>query len=294
MKENTENENENEKNPLKKEEDENIEFFLKEKKDIQNNIKKEENKDEVNHSNNLYEKQDEHLRKLFYQQRHLFEHKKDRKDPLINIYSKHLKEEYINEVNYIWRNSILTIILSTLIIVQNYLILKNFKLYTEIIICFFTGFFAIFLASLLMIELFRNALRDQLRYKLFKMFSIFLSITLLFLFVFQIKNMIVIYQKIKHRSHKRDKEIKNIGLLSLLMNLFGKNDINNIILILGYISVVGIILLIKFQIWLGYNFIKFLCGELEVFQKQILEDKKEDKENLNNINKDKELHQKQD
>ena len=265
MKENTENE----KNPLKKDENENIEFFLKEKKDSQKNIKKEENnKEQVNPSNNLYDGQEEHLRKLFYQQRHLFEHKKDKKDPLINIYSKHLKEEYINEVNYIWINSILTIILSTLIIVQNYLILKNFKLYTEIIICFFTGFFAIFLASLLLIELYRNALRDQIRYKLFKMFSIFLSITLLFLFVYQIKNMLVIYQKIKHRSHKRDKETKHI-------------DINNIILILGYISVVGIILLIKFQFWLGYNFIKFLCGELEVFQKQILEDKKENKEIIN-------------
>ena len=280
MKENTENENE--KNPLKKEENENIEFFLKEKKDIQKHIKKEENnKEQVNQSNNLYDGQEEHLRKLFYQQRHLFEHKKDKKDPLINIYSKHLKEEYINEVNYIWINSILTIILSTLIIIQNYLILKNFKLYTEIIICFFSGFFAIFLASLLLIELYRNALRDQIRYKLFKMFSIFLSITLFFLFVYQIKNMLVIYQKIKHRSQKRDKETKHI-------------DINNIILILGYISVVGIILLIKFQIWLGYNFVKFLFGELEVFQKQILEDKKENKEILNNINKDKKIHQKQD
>jgi hypothetical protein len=180
---------ENEKEPLKNDEKENnnIEFFLKEKKDIQKKI---------NYRKNLYEAQDEQYRKLFYAQRHLYEHKKDKKDPLINIYSEHLKEEYINEVNYIWRNSILTIILSILVIIQNYLIIKNYKLYSEIIICFFTSFFAIFIASLLMIELYRSALRDQIRYKLFKILSLFLSITLLFLFIFQIKNIFIIYIKL--------------------------------------------------------------------------------------------------
>ena len=272
MKENTENE----KNPLKKEENENIEFFLKEKKDSQKNIKKEENnKEQVNQSNNLYDGQEEHLRKLFYQQRHLFEHKKDKKDPLINIYSEHLKEEYINEVNYIWRNLILTMILSTLVIIQNYLIIKNYKLYSEIIICFFTSFFAIFIASLLMIELYRSALRDQIRYKLFKILSLLLFITLFFLFIFQIKNILVIYNKIKLRKGKIGKESIND---SLLANLLDKNKTNNIILILGYITTFGIILSIKFLIWLGYDFIRILFGGLEVFQKQILEDKKENKE----------------
>ena len=272
MKENTENE----KNPLKKEENENIEFFLKEKKDSQKNIKKEENnKEQVNQSNNLYDGQEEHLRKLFYQQRHLFEHKKDKKDPLINIYSEHLKKEYTNEVNYIWRNLILTMILSTLVIIQNYLIIKNYKLYSEIIICFFTSFFAIFIASLLMIELYRSALRDQIRYKLFKILSLLLFITLFFLFIFQIKNILVIYNKIKLRKGKIGKESIND---SLLANLLDKNKTNNIILILGYITTFGIILLIKFLIWLGYDFIRILFGGLEVFQKQILEDKKENKE----------------
>ena len=278
MKEN----NENEKEPLKKEEKENnnIEFFLKEKKDIQN---------KKNYSRNLYETQDENYRKLFNQQRHLFEHKKDKKDPLINIYSEHLKKEYINEVNYIWRNSILTMILSILVVIQNYLIIKNFKSYNEIVICFFTSFFAIFIASLLMIELYRNALRDQIRYKLFKILSLFLSITLLFLFIFQIKNIFIIYNKIKHRSSKFNKESKNN---SLLENLLDKDNTNNIILILGYISIIGIVLLIKFQFWLGCNFVGMLFGQLEVFQKQILEDKKKNKEIPNNNNK--EVHKKQD
>ena len=257
---------ENEKEPIKKEEKEDIEFFLKEKKDIQKNIK---------YSKNLYAGQDEQYRKLFNEQRHLYEHKKDKKDPLINIYSEHLKEEYINEVNYIWRNLILTMILSTLVIIQNYLIIKNYKLYSEIIICFFTSFFAIFIASLLMIELYRSALRDQIRYKLFKILSLLLFITLFFLFIFQIKNVLVIYNKIKHRRGKIGKESIN-G--SLLTNLFDKNKTNNIILILGYITTFGIILSIKFLIWLGYDFIRILFGGLEVFQKQILEDKKENKE----------------
>ena len=168
--------NENENDPLKKEQKENnnIEFFLKEKKEIKKNMKTKEENDNIKIPKNMYEKQeDEHLKKLFYQQRHLYEHKKDKKDPLINIYSPHLQEEYINEMNYIWRNSIISILISILIISQNYLIHKNYKLYTEIVFCFFLSFFSIFLSSLLMIELYRNALRDQLRYKLFRLFSSF-------------------------------------------------------------------------------------------------------------------------
>ena len=260
--------NENEKEPLKNDEKENnnIEFFLKEKKGIQKKI---------NYRKNLYEAQDEQYRKLFYAQRHLYEHKKDKKDPLINIYSEHLKEEYINEVNYIWRNSILTIIISILVIIQNYLIIKNYKEYTEIIICFFTSFFSIFIASLLLIELYRNALRDQIRYKLFKILSLLLSITLLFLFIFEIKNILVISNKIQQRNEKLNKGQIN---KSLLFGLFSKNETNNAIIILGYLSIIGIIFLIKFQIWLGYDFIRILFGGLEVFQKQILEDKKDSKE----------------
>lgn len=288
--------NEIENEPLKNEEkeDNNIEFFLKEKKDIKKNIKTKEESTNINNPKNMYEKQEnEHLKKLFNQQRHLYEHKKDKKDPLINIYSPRLKEEYINEVNYIWRNSIITIIISILIISQNYIILKNYKLYTEIVFCFFLGFFAISLSSLLMIELYRNALRDQLRYKLFRLFSLLLFLTLAFLIAFHICNTYTIYVKIKHRNEKHYKERKNNGLL---MNLIDINNINNIILIIGYVIIVGIILLIKFVFWLGYNNIKKLFGDLEIFQKQILEDQKEDKANADkNIKENikKETHQKQ-
>ena len=63
-----------------------------------------------------------------------------------------------------------------------------------------------------------------------------------------------------------------------MFGLFSKNKTNNAIIILGYLSFIGIIFLIKFQIWLGYDFIRILFGGLEVFQKQILEDKKDNKE----------------
>ena len=76
----------------------------------------------------------------------------------------------------------------------------------------------------------------------------------------------------------------------------------NIILALSCLHLCGILLLIKFQMWLGFNSIRVLLGyELEVIQKQILEDKKEKKEDLNtnNINNEKKEndgngHQKQD
>ena len=80
------------------------------------------------------------------------------------------------------------------------------------------------------------------------------------------------------------------------MNLFDINNINNIIIILGYVIIIGIILLSKFVFWLGFTNIKKLFGDLEVFQKQILEDQKENKVNGNkNIkeNTNKEVHQKQ-
>ena len=288
--------NESENDPLKKEQKENnnLEFFLKEKKEIKKNMKTKEENDNIKIPKNMYEKQeDEHLKKLFYQQRHLYEHKKDKKDPLINIYSPHLQEEYINEVNYIWRNSIISIIISILIISQNYLIHKNYKLYTEIVFCFFLSFFSIFLSSLLMIELYRNALRDQLRYKLFRLFSSLLFLTLICLIAFQISNSYTIYEKIKQRNEKSNKNRRNNDLL---MNLFDINNINNIIIILGYVIIFGIILLSKFVFWLGFTNIKKLFGDLEVFQKQILEDQKENKVNGNkNIkeNTNKEVHQKQ-
>ena len=62
-------------------------------------------KERLKHSKNLYDTPDENKRIMFNQQRHLYEHKKDKKDPLINIYSKPLQEEYMNEVNYILKNS---------------------------------------------------------------------------------------------------------------------------------------------------------------------------------------------
>ena len=55
--------NENENDPLKKEQKENnnIEFFLKEKKDIKKNVKTKEENDNIKIPKNMYEKQeDEH------------------------------------------------------------------------------------------------------------------------------------------------------------------------------------------------------------------------------------------
>ena len=82
-------------------------------------------KERLKHSKNLYDTPDENKRIMFNQQRHLYEHKKDKKDPLINIYSKPLQEEYMNEVNYILKNSIISTLLSILILIQAYLILKH-------------------------------------------------------------------------------------------------------------------------------------------------------------------------
>ena len=243
-------------------------------------------KERLKHSKNLYDTQDENKRILFDQQRHLYEHKKDKQDPLINIYSKPLQEEYLNEFNYISRNSIISIILSILILIQSYLILKHFRLYSENVLTLIFGSFTFFISFLVLIELYRNALRDQIRFKLHKLFSLILSIFLLCLFVSQILNSYLIYDKIKIKKEICEKDKKGCGNVT----------INNAILILSCLSLLGIIFLIKFQIWMGYNSLGVLLGyQLEVIQKQILEDKKEKKENINdNIKNDENIHKKQD
>ena len=74
---------------------------------------------------------------------------------------------------------------------------------------------------------------------------------------------------------------------------------------MAIINCIGILIVIKYQLWLGYNSIRIIFGfDLEVFQKQILEDKKVNKQNKPNKpnkqnNKEKEinieeLHDKQD
>ena len=307
MKENNEDENNiqnknninNEKERLLKEKEMEKE---REKENNNNNNKfkvqydttanEEYDKERIKHSKNLYEAQEEQQKKMFYSQRHLYERQKDKKDPLINIYSKNLQEEYINEVNYILRNSIITIIIAIIILVQAFLIIKNFKSYTENILSLIFGCFVFFNSLLVIIELYRNALRDQIRFKLHKLFSLFLSTFLLALFVCQILNSFTVYGKIKLKKEKC--QMKKIGCSHML--------IYNIILALSCLHLFGILLIIKFQMWLGFNSIRVLLGyQLEVIQKQILEDKNDKKDDINpnGINNEKKkndgnVHQKQD
>ena len=304
MKENNENENDiQNENNINNEKETLLKEKIEEKdKEINNNkfkvqydtsFNEEFDKERLKHTKNFYEAQDEQQKQLFNSQRHLYEHKRETHDPLINIYSKHLQEEYINEVNYILRNSIISIIISIITLIQTFLILKNFKSYTENILCLIFGCFVFFNSFLVIIELYRNALRDQIRFKLHKLFCLFLSAFLLALFVCQILNSFAIYDKIKQKKEKYQKnKIVSGHILAY-----------NIILALSCLHLCGILLLIKFQMWLGINSLRVLLGyELEVIQKQILEDKKEKKEDLNtnnNINNEKKEndrngHQKQD
>lgn len=275
--------NEEKKEENKDKENKNIEFFLKEKNDIKKNEKQIKEIENRNSHNSLYNNQQEseRLRNLYNQQKHLFEHKKDKKAPLINIYSKDLQNEYIKEVNYYHNNSIITIILSLLIISQDYLILKNYKSYNENILSIIFSSFSFFLSVFILIELYRSVLRDQIRYILFKFFTLFLSIILFCLFISHIYNSFIIFDKIKQKKEKQGKKIN-------IENIFNNNLIDNAILIMGIINFIGILIVIKYQVWLGYNSIRIILGiDLEVFQKQILEDKKANKENKENNNKEK-------
>ena len=85
-------------------------------------------------------------------------------------------------------------------------------------------------------------------------------------FITEFMNIYTIYNKIQIRKDicKKDK------------SRCGDNLVNNVILVLSCIIGILIIFLTYFPICLGYRSIKIIFGcDLEVFQKQIIEDKKE-------------------
>ena len=118
----------------------------------------------------------------YLSQRHLYDHKKKKASPLVNITNKNLQLEYISEVKYLFINFIFIILLSIIIFVQSLLILHNYKNFTEVILSLIFSAFSIFNSIFLITELYRDALRDQFRNKLFRLFSIFLYIFLFCLF----------------------------------------------------------------------------------------------------------------
>lgn len=273
--------------------DKTFEPKLKENKNIENNLKAkvEYDKERFHNSNNFFTK--EQTRKIFYQQRHLFDHKQEKIIPLINIYSPNLQKEYTEEVNYIFGHLLMTICLSFLIMYKDYLILKNYKPYNEVVFSLIFNCFTFFFDILLIVELKRDALRDQIRYKLYKFFALLFSISLSCLFVSQIINTIAIFNKMKLKRKKDFQKAIDI----LLHILLGKDNIYDFLILSISLSQNIIFFVdIPFLIWLINNSLRILFGfDLEVFQKQILEDRKGNKENfINNKKEDEIIHKKQD
>ena len=263
--------NENKSQDVKKEGEKAESAKEKEQTQVKKDLDRDEDhdKERLKNSKNVNEKEDEN--------------DKDKKAFLINIHSKVLKEEYDNKVNYIFKNCIISIALSVLIFVQGFLINKNFRLYTENLVTLFLGIFVLFNSLLIIFELLKNTLRDKLRFKSLKIFSLCLSILLLCLFVFHILNSLNIYNKIKKNKKRCERRKKGCDTIF----------ISNIILIMSCLIAFIILILIKFQMWMGYDSIRVLLGyEMEVVQKQILEDDKENKENDKKT--DENLHKKQD
>ena len=258
-----EKEKENEKNEKTKE------------GEINKNKNNEPNKDRFMHQNMYYgqEKLSE-----FYTQRHLHDHKMEKKDPLIDITEKDFQSEYINEVNYILTNLIMFIIMSIIIYIQVILIHKNYKNYDALILSQICSAFTFFNSLFLIVELYRNALRDLYRYILFRLFSIFFTIFSISLFLSELWNTYTIYNKIQLRNEKCKENLRYCL----------DARVNKIILILSYISSIGLIIFLRFPIWLGYRSIRIMFGfDLEVFQKQLKGKEKEKEGNEKNSKDDK-------
>lgn len=226
----------------------------------------EKSKAQLNNKNNR-----DIQRNKYLSQRHLYDHKKEKKPTLVNITDKNLQNEYISEVNYLFQKFIFIIILSIIIFIQSLLILHNYKNYTEVILSQIFSAFSFFNSLFLITELYRDALRDQFRNNLFRLFSIFLCIFQLCLFFYEIMSTYIMYNKIKVRKEKCLVNKKHCG----------DTMVNNIILGMSGISFFGIIYLSIFTFSLGLRSINIMIGyELEVHQKQLMEDKVVNKKNV--------------
>ena len=175
--------------------------------------------------------------------------------------------------------------LSIIIFFQDGLILKEYKTYTEVVISQIFSAFLFFNSLLLLAEILRNALRDQIRYKLHKILSLSLSLILLCVLVSHFLNIFALYNKYQEKLKKCERK-----------KIMCKNNLlDNIIIGLGIAGGIGIAIEIKFMIWVGYNAVRVLMGyEKEVFQKQIMEFKRNNNENNDNNINNEVKHKKQD
>jgi len=207
----------------------------------------------------------------------LYNHNKVKKDPIINITKKELQTEYLTEVNYILVKILCLLLFSIISFAQSLLILHNYKNYSEVLLKEIFSAFLFFNSIFLLFELYREGLRDQMRYVIFRLFAVFLSLIFICYSLSEIMNTYVIYNKIKLRKEKCRKN----------KALCGDTIVNNIILILSIVDFIGIIYLFNFPLWLGFRSIKILLKkELEVLQKQLLENEKKNlTKNKNEKNK---------
>ena len=244
------------------------ESFLKENKIEEEKLKRqlEYNKMLINHQNKIYP--EENNIKNFLSQRHLYDHKKEKKDPLIDIIDKNLQQEYVSEIYYIFKKFIFIIILSIFVFIQTLLILHNYKIYDEVLLSQIFSCFLFFNSFFLIVQLYREALRDIFRNKLFRFFSLILSIFCICLFYYQLMNIYIIYDKINIRKEKCKKNEKYCD----------DYTVNNVILVLSLIHLFLILCINFFPIMLGYRAIKILFGcDLDVYQKQLSENEKKNK-----------------
>ena len=244
--------------------------------------KLEYNKERLSNQKQLYNDKKDDM-SFYASHRHLFDHKKPKQNPLVNITKISLQTEYISEVNYLLQKLIFILILSILIFVETFLIIKNYKLYNEVTLSQIFSSFTFFISIFLIVELYREGLRDQFRHSLFRLFGIFFSISTICLFVSELMNIYAIYHKMQIRKEK------------CKANKFhcGDKAINTIILIFNVVHIFGIAIFAYFPIWFGIKSFKMLIGwDYEVYQKQLLENEKNENKGKDNKNEKKEVPKK--
>lgn len=237
--------------------------------------KLEYNMERLSHQRMFYEEDDNNK---FAAKRHLYDHSREIMDSLINITNKDLQLEYSNEVTSLLKILIIYIVLSISVFIQIFLIIKAFKSNEIVTISLISCSFTFFLGFFLLIELYRDALRDQFRYISFRVISIFYTFVTISLFILEFWNIRNLNEKIQEREESCKKNKR----------FCPQNLKNNILLIFIYLNIFLIGIFLIFPIKLGFKSIKILIGcDFEVFQKQLKQNENSNTKENKDKNKDK-------
>lgn len=179
---------------------------------------------------------------------------------LVTITKENLINEYNNTIKSLLKNSFFISIESILIFIKSQLIFKVFQNFSIVVVCIVFSSLSFCLSIFYIINIFQEALRDILRYRVHRYIGLFLTLLVCVMFSFELVNIFMIFFKIadfKKECSLAKQKMKKCGLIWIM----------NIVIIISGFTFVGILFLYKFVIVHFVECIKILIG----IQKDIID-----------------------